>query len=82
MNKEERKEYNKKYYSVNKTVIIEKYYKTKINCEFCSRLICVANLGRHHDSALCRKRSIKKQEIKQRLQDLETLNPNKNILNL
>ena len=82
MNKDERKEYNKKYYSINKTLIIEKHYKTKTCCPFCDRLICVANLGKHQESELCRRRSIKKQEIKQRIQDLEMLNFNKNISNL
>lgn len=76
MNKDERKEYNKKYYSTNKTIIIEKHYKTKTSCAFCDRLICVANLEKHHNSALCRRRSIKKQENKQRLLELETLNLN------
>jgi len=35
---EQRKEYNKKYYEKNRTVILEKLTK-KVECEFCHRTV-------------------------------------------
>jgi hypothetical protein len=80
MNKEDRKEYNKKYYSANKNAIIEKHYKRKCNCELCGRLVSVANIEKHYESTLCKKRSVQKHEIRQRLEALTTKDYRQTIL--
>ncbi len=66
MTPEERKEYNKKYYTSNKTIILEKA-SNKIECKFCGRTVVQANLERHKTSELCKRTQAKQQRDNQRL---------------
>ena len=55
MNSEERKEYNKKYYSERKALIQEKL-STKEQCSYCGRNVCHQNIPKHWKSKLCMSR--------------------------
>ena len=53
MTKEERKEYNKKYYEDNRTKMLEKYAK-KEPCEICGKMLSHQNvLTKHKKSKQC-----------------------------
>ena len=67
MNKELRKEYNKNYYLKNKSIIIGKGC-TKIQCEFCDRLVIKNNLLKHQTLPICMRKSELKKENKKRLE--------------
>lgn len=56
MTKAERKEYNKNYYTNNKSKILEKACE-KIECEFCHRKVIKNNLKKHYTSAICKRYS-------------------------
>ena len=64
MTKEERKEYNKKYYEDNKTKMLEKMGK-KEPCEICGKMLSHQNvLTKHKKSRQClRAGELKKQTI-------------------
>ena len=47
-----KKEYNKKYYELNKQQIAEKLY-TKEKCENCGRVVSHQNMQKHIKSKLC-----------------------------
>jgi hypothetical protein len=66
MTPEERKEYNKNYYTSNKIVILEKAYH-KVDCKFCGRTVVQANLERHKMSELCKRTQAKQQRDNLRL---------------
>ena len=53
MTPEERKEYNKKYYSANKTIILDKIGDKQI-CEFCLKSISHGRLKKHQTTSLCK----------------------------
>ena len=57
MTPEERKEYNKNYYTTNKTTILEKA-SNKIDCKFCGRTVVQSNLERHKTSDLCKRTQV------------------------
>jgi hypothetical protein len=64
MTPEERKSYNKEYYSKNKQRILEKSSQ-KIKCEFCNREIISGNYRRHINTPICERvfnENIKKRE--------------------
>jgi hypothetical protein len=53
MTKEERKEYNKKYYEINRAQMLEKYAK-KEPCEICGKMLSHQNvLTKHKKSKQC-----------------------------
>ena len=54
MNSEERKEYNKKYYDVNRTEIKTKLCQ-KVTCNLCGRCVIYNNIGKHKLTKLCLK---------------------------
>lgn len=55
---DERKEYNKKYYSENKKRITEMLL-VKMDCPHCKKSITKANLERHMKNAICARRKEK-----------------------
>ena len=72
MNPEERKEYNKAYYTNNKDVILKKALK-KVECQFCQKVVIYNNIYKHQQTKLCQRRQQKNILIKQR-NALETFN--------
>lgn len=54
MTPEERKEYYKKYYAVNRETILGNLSK-KVKCANCSRIISLSYLAPHLKSKLCEK---------------------------
>lgn len=56
MNPENRKEYNKNYYEINKTTILGKAC-AKIECEFCHRKVAQVNLLKHYTLPICRRKA-------------------------
>ena len=53
MTKEERKEYNKEYYEINKAIMLEKMGK-KEPCEICGKMLSHQNvLTKHKKSKQC-----------------------------
>ncbi len=69
MTPEERKEYNKKYYTSNKTTIINKACE-KIACEICGRKVIRNNLIKHYKSNLCKNKQDLNKMIKDRLYEV------------
>ena len=67
MTKEERKEYNKKYYNDNKKNIIEKACN-KLKCELCGRNITLNGYNRHQKTKLCLNTQEKNKYINSRLE--------------
>ena len=67
MTKEERKEYNKKYYNDNKKNIIEKACN-KLKCELCNREITLNGYKRHTSTKLCKNTQEKNKYIASRLE--------------
>jgi hypothetical protein len=63
MDKDQRKEYNKVYYSVNKDRILADLCQ-KVQCEYCGRTIIKNNRLIHEKSDICKRH-------RQRLLDLE-----------
>ena len=73
MDKDQRKEYNKIYYSVNKEKILMDLCK-KVQCDFCGRTVIKNNLLNHEQSDICkrhRERRLVLQKFKQ-LSELTT----------
>ena len=66
MTPEERKQYNKNYYTSNKIVILEKAYN-KVECAFCGRTVVHANMERHKTSELCKRTQARQQRDNLRL---------------
>jgi hypothetical protein len=62
-NKEQQMEYNKKYYAINKEIIMKKLlFKEK--CKYCERSVNHQNLIKHMQSQLClKKRRIANAEL-------------------
>jgi hypothetical protein len=56
MNKEERKEYNKDYYTKNKEIIIAKGC-SKVICEFCERTVIKNNILKHQTLPICKRKA-------------------------
>ena len=54
MDKEERKQYNKVYYSVNKDRILADLCQ-KVECQFCGRTVIKNNILTHEKSEICRR---------------------------
>ena len=63
---EEKKEYNKEYYTKNKELIIKKGCEV-LNCEVCSRKISFNGYNRHLKTKLCINTQDKNKRIKERL---------------
>lgn len=64
MNQEDRKEYNKLYYELNRERILNNMCE-KTCCTLCGKKVIKANLNRHMDTAICvrtQERNIKLQE--------------------
>jgi hypothetical protein len=55
---DERREYNKKYYTENKKRIADMLL-TKIQCPHCNKMITKSNLERHTQSDICARRKEK-----------------------
>jgi hypothetical protein len=66
MTPEERKEYNKNYYSLKKNEILGKACE-KIQCEICSRYVIRNNMIKHYKSNLCKNKQALNNMIKERL---------------
>ena len=84
---EERKIYNEKYYAMNKQRISE-ILSSKVECPLCHKMHSKANITRHINCNICKKRQTKQQEdelrtneindLKKQLEDIRTqLNNNK-----
>ena len=73
MNSEERKNYNKTYYAINKAKIL-KIACEKVECEFCKRTVIKNNIQKHKASKLC------KNTEKQLIDDLKRKNAIKEIV--
>jgi len=58
MTSEQRKEYNKKYYEVNKETIKAKLF-TKVQCKLCDKKINHQNIKKHTESNYCKSRASK-----------------------
>ena len=54
MDKEERKQYNKVYYSLHRERILS-YLCEKVSCEYCGRCVIRNNLAKHEKSNMCKK---------------------------
>ena len=59
MTSEQRKEYNKKYYELNKETIKAKLF-TKVQCKLCDKMINHQNIKKHSESNYCKSRSSKR----------------------
>jgi len=67
MNQEERKAYNKTYYSVNREIIL-KDLCSRVECEYCGRTVIKNNILTHERSEICkrhRERRLELQKFKQ-----------------
>ena len=67
MDKEERKQYNKVYYSVNKDRILADLC-SKMTCDYCGRTVIKNNILIHERSDICkrhRQRKLEKEQFKQ-----------------
>ena len=58
MNQEMRQAYNSLYYKRNKKEILEKA-TTKVNCQFCNRVVSNNNLQKHYTLPICTKTQTK-----------------------
>jgi hypothetical protein len=65
MDKEERKLYNKKYYTDNKSTILKKACE-KVICQFCNRSVIQNNLIKHQSSKICKNKENLLKQISQR----------------
>jgi hypothetical protein len=54
MDKDERKEYNKVYYSLHRERILS-YLCEKVNCDYCGRSVIRNNLAKHEKSDICKR---------------------------
>lgn len=54
MDKEDRKQYNKVYYSLHRERILS-YLCEKINCDYCGRCVIRNNLAKHEKSEICKR---------------------------
>ena len=54
MDKEERKQYNKVYYSLHRERILS-YLCEKVNCDYCGRCVIRNNLAKHEKSEICKR---------------------------
>ena len=67
MNQEERKLYNKTYYSVNREIIL-KDLCSRVTCDYCGRTVIKNNILLHEKSEICkrhRQRRFEKEQFKQ-----------------
>ncbi len=86
MTSEQRKEYNKKYYELNKDAIKAKLF-TKVNCKLCNKLINYQNVKKHSESNYCKSRTSKNEydnmidTLNNRIKALENINTEKIIIN-
>ena len=84
MTSEQRKEYNKKYYELNKDTIKAKLF-TKVNCKLCNKLINYQNVKKHSESNYCKSRTSKSEydsmidTLNNRIKALEKLSENNSI---
>lgn len=65
MNTEERRQYNKEYYSKHKSEILSKLCQ-KVECEFCHRTIIKNNLLTHQQLPICKRKAelIRQRELR------------------
>jgi hypothetical protein len=64
MNQEERKAYNKTYYSVNREIIL-KDLCSRVECEYCGRTVIKNNILIHERSEICKRHRQRKMEKEQ-----------------
>jgi hypothetical protein len=67
MNQEERRIYNKTYYSVNRELIL-KDLCSRVTCDYCGRTVIKNNILIHERSEICkrhRQRKFEKEQFKQ-----------------
>ena len=67
MNQEERRIYNKTYYSVNREIIL-KDLCSRVTCDYCGRTVIKNNILIHERSEICkrhRQRRLEKEQFKQ-----------------
>ena len=62
MDKEERKQYNKVYYSVNKDRILADLCQ-KVQCEYCGRTVIKNNILTHEKSEICKRHRERRLEL-------------------
>ncbi len=72
MNTEERRNYNKKYYELNKDTIKKKLF-TKVECPLCKRVVSHQNIGAHQKSSYCKSRIISDTDMQKIKTELEAL---------
>ena len=65
MDSEKRKQYNKQYYENHKVVLLEKL-TSKVNCQFCNRIVSSCNLNKHITLSICKNTQAKNDYITQR----------------
>lgn len=70
LTQEERKAYNKQYYSENKKIILSKIL-AKVECPFCESQIARNYIDTHKVSSICKRRQERLVIEKQRMQQLE-----------
>ena len=71
MNEDMRKAYNSLYYKRNKKEILEKA-TTKIQCQFCSRIVSNNNLQKHYTLPICKNTQSKNNILLDRLTKQQT----------
>lgn len=67
INKEDRKEYNKQYYSKNKEIILKKASE-RVECEICGRNVSKNHYIKHLTNPIC----LKKAQLKQKIENIKT----------
>jgi len=72
MTPEERKEYNKTYYTTNRKVILEKACN-KEKCQFCDRMVSKYRMYNHIKTDLCINTQDRKKLIQERENKLKTM---------
>jgi hypothetical protein len=72
MNQEQRKQYNKDYYSKNKDKIL-KTALTKQKCEFCDRMVIKNNIHIHQKLNICKRKAEQKAQQQKRNEELNIL---------
>ena len=71
MNREERKIYNKTYYSVNREIIL-KDLCSRVECEYCGRTVIKNNILTHERSEICKRHRERRLELQKFKQITET----------
>ena len=74
MNSEERKAYNKKYYTEHKAKI-QQQWNNKVKCSKCLRMVSQNYMNTHENSEICKRKCMKHLESLMMLQNMLNKNP-------